>query len=198
MSPDPGKDPGERRPRRWRRFPGGIGPEADAEGRFRRLELLGTGHGAILLAALALLVLSLLRSPSIALLAALGIFLVCGVNALVLRHRFWGILDSELARRKRAEQEARAADRAKVQFLANVSHEMRTPMHGVLGMTDLLLGGELTPAQREQVEIIRTSSEALLALVNDILDLARIEAGRLVLRQRELGLRKLVEEVARL
>jgi len=102
-------------------------------------------------------------------------------------------LAGEVQRRKQAEQEARAAVLAKSQFLANVSHEMRTPMHGILGMADLLLRSDLAPAQREQVELIRTSSEALLSLVNDILDLSRIEAGRLVLQPRDFELRQLVK-----
>jgi CheY-like chemotaxis protein len=83
-----------------------------------------------------------------------------------LRRRFWIVLNGELQRR------------AKGQFLAHVSHEIRTPMNGVLGMAELLLRGELTPQQREQVKLVQTSAESLLALVNDGLDLSRIEAER--------------------
>jgi two-component system, sensor histidine kinase len=140
---------------------------------------------------------SLLSFSSAALIAVL---LVCGVQAwLLLRlRRAMRDLAREAEVRKRREQEARAANLAKDQFLANASHEIRTPMNGVLGMTDLLLRGELTAAQREQVKLIRTSAEALLALVSDILDLSRIEAGHLLLRPRDFRLREVVGEVMRL
>jgi signal transduction histidine kinase/CheY-like chemotaxis protein len=125
----------------------------------------------------------------------LGLLLAASLTTLAvsLNRRSGAALAGEVQRRKQAEQEARAAVVAKSQFLANVSHEMRTPMHGILGMADLLLRSGLTPAQREQVELVRTSSEALLSLVNDILDLSRIDAGRLVLRPRDFELRELVK-----
>ena len=132
--------------------------------------------------------------------AALALLLVCAAEAwLLLRaHRAAAALAREAEARKRTEQEARAANLAKGQFLANASHEIRTPMQGVLGMAELLLRGELSPAQREQAELIRTSAEALLALVDDILDLSRIEAGRLLLRPRDFHLREMVGEAVRL
>jgi len=99
---------------------------------------------------------------------------------------------------QQAEQEARAADLAKGAFLSQVSHEIRTPMNGVLGMTEILLAGELASGEREQVEVIRTSAEALLALVNDILDLSRIEAGHPMLRPRDFSFRELAGDVLRL
>ena len=60
-----------------------------------------------------------------------------------------------------------------------MSHEVRTPMNGVLGMTELLLDSQLTPEQREQAETIRNSAEALLTILNDILDYSKIEAGKM-------------------
>jgi signal transduction histidine kinase/CheY-like chemotaxis protein len=87
---------------------------------------------------------------------------------------------------------------AKSRFLATLGHEIRTPMTGVLGMAELLQGSELAPKQRGQVEAIHRAGEHLLRLVNDALDLARIEAGRLVLDDAPFDLQALLEESAAL
>jgi two-component system sensor histidine kinase/response regulator len=93
---------------------------------------------------------------------------------------------------------AREATQLKGRFLATVSHEIRTPLNGVLGMTDLLLGTDLKGEQLEYAESIKRSATSLLGLINDILDLSRIEAGKLKLRQVPFSLKTVVEETASL
>src|SRR6201999_3611326 len=76
-----------------------------------------------------------------------------------------------------------AANRAKTSFLTTMSHEIRTPLNGVLGMAQTLSAEPLTAAQRDRVDIIRQSGETLLAILNDVLDLAKVEAGKLELEE---------------
>lgn len=95
---------------------------------------------------------------------------------------------------EKAKIEAEAATRIKSQFLANMSHEIRTPMNAIVGMTNLLLNTSISQQQREFLSTIRTSSDVLLILINDVLDLAKIESGKLELEQRAFNLRTCVEE----
>ncbi|MCL1049283.1 ATP-binding protein [Shewanella abyssi] len=92
----------------------------------------------------------------------------------------------------RAKSDAENANKAKSSFLANMSHEIRTPLNGIIGMSEILAGTKLTPVQNEYLETIETSSHTLLLLINDILDLSKIESGNLTIANTDTNITEVV------
>ncbi len=99
---------------------------------------------------------------------------------------------------RQAVEEAERANKAKSSFLATMSHELRTPLNGILGMTRVLEGTALSEVQIDGIDVIRSSGTTLLNIINDILDLSKIEAGRMELEDLEISICDLVDDVVRL
>ena len=98
----------------------------------------------------------------------------------------------------KAKQIAEEATKAKSSFLANMSHEIRTPLNGIIGMADLMMQDELTDLQRERLADLKSSGESLLEIINEILDISKIEAEKLELEKMEFNIREMLEKVVRL
>jgi len=153
----------------------------------------GTGVGALFAAACAVIAFMLMRQRAHA----------DKVRALETRIEElsddnWELREVEVNALEKARDLAETANRAKSRFLATVSHEIRSPLNGILGMADLLLDTELTPEQLTYAKAAKTSGETLLSLIEEILDFSKIEAGKLELEALPFALVPLVEETVEL
>ncbi len=139
------------------------------------------------------------RSVDRALVSLIGLLGIAGVVGLlnvvfIFRPLGRAVMQSQRALSVQRDRAVKAAE-AKRDFLSTMSHELRTPMNGVLGLASLLLASELRPEQRRQVELIRSSGQTLLALVNDMLDLSRMEVGALQFAEQAFELEAVVGDV---
>ncbi|MCG8317306.1 MAG: ATP-binding protein [Pseudomonadales bacterium] len=105
------------------------------------------------------------------------------------------LLEATVEKLQKAKQEAENAAKVKTQFLANMSHEIRTPMNGILGMLQLLLRSDLDSKQQEYTDVIKSSSDSLITIINDILDLSKIESGKLTIESIPIVVRDFFQQI---
>lgn len=135
-----------------------------------------------------------MQTRNVSIYVALGLAMAAGIAGLILLRRHLGALREEERLRTEAERAERAS-REKSSFLAHISHEIRTPMNAIFGFSQLLADRVTDAQSRRYVDAILTSGRALLALINDVLDLSKIEAGRLDVRPVPMRLREVIESV---
>ncbi len=116
----------------------------------------------------------------------------------------WIVLLTDISRRRQTEEalesakrSAEASNRSKSEFLANMSHEIRTPLNAILGMTELALATDLTREQRDYLKTVKTSADTLLDLLNDVLDISKIEAGKMEIEEVDFNLAEVVRETSK-
>ncbi|MBI1392031.1 MAG: response regulator [Alphaproteobacteria bacterium] len=136
------------------------------------------------------------RDRYIVVLATLGLAALSILAMLLMRSK--NRLEKYAAELSESERQAQQAAHAKAAFLANMSHEIRTPLNGLMGMAQVLVDRDLTPPQRECVDIILSSGELLLTVVNDVLDLSKIEAGKMHIESIPTDLRRCLDHLVRL